>query len=722
MDDSILGTRVDDYRIEAVLGKGGMGTVYKARDVNLSRPVALKRINPSQAHRETFIHRFRSEAKALARIDSRHITSVHALRETDIGLLIVMEFVEGGTLNDAIREAGGPLPVESAIQILEQILTAFQDAHSAGVIHRDIKPQNIMLSDDGRVKVMDFGIAKLRRPDSGETVTQGGRGGTLTYMAPEQVSSLEEVDNRSDLYAIGMTAYEMLTGTLPFEEAMTDFDIMQAVVEGDIPPPTTYASSLPAALSEWVETALALDQDDRFQSAGAMMQDLVAVREETNEKSGGAAGAGVASAADPAGGGGTQTALDPTPPGASADADAPASSQRPDERPDKRPGRRSRPGTPGSEADQGTADQGETGERGENENGRGTAQLVGITGAVVLLIAAGTWMLPWMFPGRSGSSASPAQLSLSTTPADAVVTVNGEKVGRTPLSGVAVPTGRLAIRVTKSGYEAVDTSMQQVAAGADVSMSGLRLSPAAGASGSPPSGASRSQTASAANSPGSPEDPPSGRRSSAERPPAERPPAETRSAESSQEEPSQEEPSGGEAAEAEASGGEPSAAASARLAVQGGTPAATLDVDGVAVSAGETRRLPAGSHPVVCRHPQHDDLRAEVTLPADQTRTIGCFFEQPVSVNMIGAWGNVVVNGENTRTPAPTTLRLPPGEHTIGLSVKRNAALQVEGGQYRRQVGGETEASGSFSGGTHTIRVEPSLRPVEHAVVFQVNE
>ncbi|NBC85230.1 MAG: protein kinase, partial [Bacteroidetes bacterium] len=210
MDDAVIGKEVDGYHIESILGRGGMGVVYRAEDVALSRPVALKRINPAQAHREQFLRRFRAEAKALARINSPFITSIYALRDTDIGLLIVMEYVDGGTLKDRIVE--GPMRPAVVVPIVRQILRAFRDAHGAGVIHRDIKPQNIMLTSDGAVKITDFGIAKLRRQDSGETVTQGGQGGTLKYMSPEQIEKIDQVDNRSDLYALGMTMYEMLAG------------------------------------------------------------------------------------------------------------------------------------------------------------------------------------------------------------------------------------------------------------------------------------------------------------------------------------------------------------------------------------------------------------------------------------------------------------------------------------------------------------------------------
>ncbi len=273
MSDAVVGTEVDGYRIDSVLGRGGMGTVYKAEDVNLSRTVAIKRINPGQQERESFMHRFRAEAQALARIDSSNIVGVYALRDTDIGLLIVMEYVEGGTLKDPIEQHGALGPGQ-AVPILEQTLQAFDDAHSEGVIHRDIKPENVMLTTEGIVKVTDFGIAKLRQPDSGETVTQGGQGGTLKYMSPEQISNIDAVDARSDIYSLGMTAYKVLAGRLPFKESDTDFDIMRKVVEGEIPPPDEFNPDIPSGLAQWIMGAIERQQEDRYQSAEEMLEAL----------------------------------------------------------------------------------------------------------------------------------------------------------------------------------------------------------------------------------------------------------------------------------------------------------------------------------------------------------------------------------------------------------------------------------------------------------------
>jgi len=281
MHDPVLGKEVDGYRIAEVLGRGGMGVVYKAEDVALSRTVAIKRINPQLANDEAFLRRFRSEARALARIDSAYIVSVHALRQTDIGLLIVMEFVDGGTVKDLVRK--GPMAPADALPLIRQMLQALEHAHGAGVIHRDIKPHNIMLTEGGTVKVTDFGLAKVHRPDDQRTVTKGVYG-TLNYMSPEQVRGGADLDHRSDLYSLGMTIYEMLTCALPFDEDASEFAKMRAIVEEEPPRPDQLQPSLPDALSQAVMKALAKDPADRFQSAAEMREAFEAVDVKTQSR------------------------------------------------------------------------------------------------------------------------------------------------------------------------------------------------------------------------------------------------------------------------------------------------------------------------------------------------------------------------------------------------------------------------------------------------------
>lgn len=267
--DLAIGREVDGYKIQSVLGRGGMGIVYQAEDIALSRPVALKMIDPALARDEAFVRRFRAEARALARVNSPYIVNIHALRKSEFGMLIVMEYVDGGTLADLIDE--GPIPWERALPIIRQMLQAFEQAHGVGVIHRDIKPRNIMLSRAGTVKVTDFGLAKVNQGDRASTMTQGVAG-TLYYMSPEQVKGLQDLDHRSDLYALGMTIYEMLTGRLPFDRNASDFSIMRTIVEAKLPPPTQFRDDLPEPVARVIMQALEKEPDRRFENAREMLE------------------------------------------------------------------------------------------------------------------------------------------------------------------------------------------------------------------------------------------------------------------------------------------------------------------------------------------------------------------------------------------------------------------------------------------------------------------
>jgi len=279
MQDALVGTEVDGYRIHEVLGRGGMGVVYRAEDLALSRTVALKCINRSLGTDERFLRRFRSEARALAQIDSPYIVQIHALSQLEIGRVIVMEYVDGKNLEGRIGATG--LSWRQARPYVRQMLTALRHAHGADVVHRDVKPQNVLLADTptrhgNRLKMTDFGLAKINA--SGErtrTVTEGVYG-SLSYMSPEQVEGLGGVDHRSDVYSLGMTTYRMLAGRLPFEEKTT-YRVMHTIVEGRLPPLREYAEGVPAAVEEFVMTSLATDPEDRFQGVKDMESALSAL-------------------------------------------------------------------------------------------------------------------------------------------------------------------------------------------------------------------------------------------------------------------------------------------------------------------------------------------------------------------------------------------------------------------------------------------------------------
>ena len=268
-EDDGLGREIDGYRLERVLGKGGMGIVYQAVDLALSRTVALKIIAPQMAQNKAFLRRFQSEARALARIESPFIVGIHALRKAGNQFYIVMEYVKGGTLADLLQRKKPDLP--RLLDLTAQMLQALMHAHGVGVIHRDIKPRNIMITDHYRVKVTDFGLAKMRTEGDGSTVTSGVAG-TLRYMSPEQVKGAKDIDPRSDLYSLGMTLYEMTTGGLPFEAGSGEYAILKKIVEEQFPSPALMNNEVPEALSTVIMKAIAKERADRYQSAEEMLE------------------------------------------------------------------------------------------------------------------------------------------------------------------------------------------------------------------------------------------------------------------------------------------------------------------------------------------------------------------------------------------------------------------------------------------------------------------
>jgi tRNA A-37 threonylcarbamoyl transferase component Bud32 len=211
-----LAEQFPQLEIIELLGQGGMGAVYKARQKQLDRLVALKILPPKVVQMEAFAERFTREARSLARLNHPHIITVHDFGHTESGLYyFIMEFVDGTDLRRVIRS--GELSEHQALAVVPQICDALQYAHEEGIVHRDIKPENILLNKKGQVKIADFGLAKLLdQPANMYTLTQAGQKmGTPHYMAPEQIEHPEQVDHRADIYSLGVVFYEMLTGELP---------------------------------------------------------------------------------------------------------------------------------------------------------------------------------------------------------------------------------------------------------------------------------------------------------------------------------------------------------------------------------------------------------------------------------------------------------------------------------------------------------------------------
>ena len=254
------------YDLIRVLGKGAMGLVYEGRDPNLDRRVAIKTIkveNLSEEEAAEYEVRFRTEARSAARLQHPNIVSVYdSDRDIDIAYL-VMEFIQGEDLKHHL-DKGVRYSLEQAAGIMNDLLSALDYAHRQNIVHRDVKPANLLIEPSGRVKLTDFGVARIQ--DSGEaTRTQGTMVGTLKYMSPEQVQGLP-VDSRSDLFAAGIVLYQLLTGKRPFD-GVGDYDIIQQIISKPVVPPSSFSPNLPRQIDDVIARALEKSRDRRYPTA-----------------------------------------------------------------------------------------------------------------------------------------------------------------------------------------------------------------------------------------------------------------------------------------------------------------------------------------------------------------------------------------------------------------------------------------------------------------------
>ncbi|MCW2615217.1 MAG: protein kinase, partial [Frankiales bacterium] len=283
--DALVGLLLDGrYRLDSAIARGGMATVYVATDTRLDRTVAVKVMRPALAEDPDFVERFAREARAAARLSSPDVVAVHD-QGTDPATrtaYLVMEHVAGRTLRDVVVDEG-PLPPARAIALLEPVLRALAAAHGAGLVHRDVKPENVLLGDDGRIKVADFGLARAVETSS-LTATAGLIIGTVAYLAPEQVEH-GRADTRTDVYAAGILLFELLTGSPPYSSE-NPMSVLFRHVHEDVPPPSTMVSGIPAALDDLVVRATRRDPAARPVDAGAFLAELQAARHDL----GGAAG------------------------------------------------------------------------------------------------------------------------------------------------------------------------------------------------------------------------------------------------------------------------------------------------------------------------------------------------------------------------------------------------------------------------------------------------
>src|SRR5579863_1717664 len=257
------------YEILELLGQGGMGAVYKARDTELERLVALKLIRPELASNPEILHRFKQELILAREVTHRNVIRIFDLGQARGVKFITMQFVEGRDLRTALREKGKFTP-EQAVQVISQVCRALEVAHAAGVVHRDLKPQNIMLDATDHVYVMDFGIAhSLETPGMTQT---GALMGTPEYMSPEQAKGMK-VDARSDLFALGIIFYELLTGISPFK-ADTAMATLLKRLQDRPQPPAEVDPTIPQGISDVVMKCLEIEREQRYSNAREILEDL----------------------------------------------------------------------------------------------------------------------------------------------------------------------------------------------------------------------------------------------------------------------------------------------------------------------------------------------------------------------------------------------------------------------------------------------------------------
>lgn len=274
------GDSIGAYKILGELGEGGMGVVYKARhrmEVKANQQggdVAVKVLHAQYAQNTEYRARFEREASLGMKLNHPGIIRVFDLIQDSGSLAIAMEMAEGRPMSQMIGHETGPIPWDKAWPLFEQILTAVEYAHSQGVVHRDIKPENVVVGNNASLKILDFGIAKDL--EDGKTKTGTGMG-TVDYMAPEQYTDASKVDQRADIYALGMTLYEMLAGRLPWDSSTTEFKVLTLKSRGDFPPPTDFYPEIPEVVLRALNGALAVELEDRFTDVGAFRSALEGV-------------------------------------------------------------------------------------------------------------------------------------------------------------------------------------------------------------------------------------------------------------------------------------------------------------------------------------------------------------------------------------------------------------------------------------------------------------
>ncbi|GAB4130747.1 MAG: hypothetical protein Fur0041_00240 [Bacteroidia bacterium] len=276
---SLIGKQIHHYEIKKLIGEGGMGNVYLAEHMKLGRKVAIKSLHAKLAGNESIRMRFKNEASTMALLQHPAIVALYDYLEEPDGLYLVMEYVDGKPLDEYIKNVSGPIPQERAVKLMKQILEGFAYAHEHGIVHRDIKPSNILLTHDDKTKILDFGIAKILNDADRKLTKTGTQVGTIYYMCPEQVRG-EAVDPRSDIYSLGVTFFQMLTGMNPYKDLTTEYEIYSKIVNEPLPKASSIYPGVTKGMEAILEKATAKNPADRYTTCKEFIQALRALKDE----------------------------------------------------------------------------------------------------------------------------------------------------------------------------------------------------------------------------------------------------------------------------------------------------------------------------------------------------------------------------------------------------------------------------------------------------------
>jgi serine/threonine protein kinase len=259
----MIGKQILSYRIEKLIGEGGMGNVYLGIHTHIGRKVAIKALNPNLAKNPELKERFKNEASTLSQLHHPNIVSLFDYVETDLGIFLVMEYVEGQQMDEYIQKVTGPIPEEKVIPLFVQILDGVSYAHHRNVIHRDIKPSNIIITEDGKAKILDFGIAKILSGASHKLTKTGTKMGTVLFMSPEQVKG-GELDKRTDIYSLGITLFQAITGKSPYDDESSEYEVYKRIVEEPLPDAKQFYVGVSPRIEQIIKKATAKNREERY--------------------------------------------------------------------------------------------------------------------------------------------------------------------------------------------------------------------------------------------------------------------------------------------------------------------------------------------------------------------------------------------------------------------------------------------------------------------------